>query len=259
MFKNWSNRDWFWLMSTFLGFIIIILTWRLNDNDSVVNIISMFSSGASIILALVAIVQSTMYNNSANELNARITEKISVMENNVELIKNNVIKDVKEVIDNSSIREEEKEELKYNLKNVMQEKNFNEHSNISSLVYEKLIFNRLKNIYANDYKIEYEPRDFNRMVDIVLEGESKMVLIEVKVFSSQSMKNSIKKVSSRLKLLIEEKSCLYNKSLSGLIVVVSDNKLDYLEEIDDRICIVHFTKTEIAEVSDDVIKRKLMI
>ena len=43
--KNWTNRDWGWLTSILVGIIIIILTWRLNDNDNIVNIISMFEIG----------------------------------------------------------------------------------------------------------------------------------------------------------------------------------------------------------------------
>lgn len=258
MFKNWGSRDWFWLSSIFLGIILIILTWRLNDNDSVVNIISMFSSGASIILALAAIVQSTMYNNSANELNARVTEKISVMENNVELIKDNLFRNVKKVIESSSIDPEEKEEIQYKLYNAMQEKNFFTNSMIHSIAYERLLVKRLNNIISNDYIIKVEFQEFKHKVDMILENEFKKVFIEVKVLSRMN-KSVVKNASSKLKMIIENQSNLENKELFGLIVVISDNKFDYLEKIDDRISVVEFTKTEIIEASDYLIREKLMI
>ncbi|HFD2039958.1 TPA: hypothetical protein ACF2DA_001561 [Clostridium perfringens] len=101
--KNWTNRDWGWLTSILVGIIIIILTWRLNDNDNIVNIISMFASGASIILAVVAIVQSTIYNSSSNELNAKMTEKLSLLENNVEFVKENILNNANKIIERAPI------------------------------------------------------------------------------------------------------------------------------------------------------------
>lgn len=110
--KKWTNRDWCWLVSILIMIIIIILTWKLNSNDNVVNIISMFASGASIVLAIVAIVQSTIYNNSSNELYTRMTEKLSILENNMEFVKDKFVNGTSEIIDKSPIDKDEKEELK---------------------------------------------------------------------------------------------------------------------------------------------------
>ncbi|SHH56938.1 hypothetical protein [Clostridium intestinale] len=112
LLKDWRNRDWCWIVSILIGIIIVVLTWRLNDNSSVVNIISMFASGASIILAVVAIVQSTLYNTSSNELNSKMTEKLSLIENTMEIVKDNILRNTNTIIDNSPIPKEEKEELK---------------------------------------------------------------------------------------------------------------------------------------------------
>lgn len=110
--RDWRTRDSIWIISILIGIIIAILTWRLNDKDNVVNIISMFASGASIILAIVAIIQSTIYNSSSSELYARMTEKISVLQSDVGLMRDNILRSTNTIIDKSPIPKDEKEELK---------------------------------------------------------------------------------------------------------------------------------------------------
>ncbi|MDH5091441.1 hypothetical protein [Clostridium perfringens] len=152
--KNWTNRDWGWLTSILVGIIIIILTWRLNDNDNIVNIISMFASGASIILAVVAIVQSTIYNSSSNELNAKMTEKLSLLENNVEFVKENILNNANKIIERAPIDEDIKQEIKNDLSNSIEENRRNINTFFSEYVIEDLVYNRFVKVYGNTYDVK---------------------------------------------------------------------------------------------------------
>lgn len=181
--KDWRDRDWIWIISILLGSIIVILTWRLNDNDNVVNIISMFASGASIILAIVAIIQSTIYNSSSNELNAKMTEKLSILENNVELVKENILKEANEAIENAPIKDETKEQIKIDLWNNINYKSFKNNDIRQGYIVEKLIHNKFKSIYSNQYSITKER--LNIGVDIILEDEFKKVFIKIEVWPLQ--------------------------------------------------------------------------
>lgn len=55
MFKNWSNRDWFWLTFILSASIYGVVTFRLSDNLEVINLFSFISSSISIALAIIAI------------------------------------------------------------------------------------------------------------------------------------------------------------------------------------------------------------
>jgi Growth inhibitor len=98
-----NERDYKWLIFILVIIIGVVLTWRLNDNDSVVNIISMFSSGASISLAIIAIIysisESVKNDNKESELN-KIVYKVEdgVTETNSILQKMNVNNDDMQVI-----------------------------------------------------------------------------------------------------------------------------------------------------------------
>lgn len=148
LFK-WNERDYKWLIFILILIIGIILTWRLNDNDSVVNIISMIASGASIALAVIAIMQSIAYNESANSTYNAITEKLINLEHNTDDIKQKIMADVNTVIENSTISEDEKVDLKDNINSVVS--SMEEYKKMS---YKKLLSQELgrkiKNIYDFD-------------------------------------------------------------------------------------------------------------
>lgn len=117
--KDWRTRDWFWLVGILLGINILTITFRLNDNDSVVNIISLLASASSITLAIVAIWQSSTYNNQSNEVFNSLKENLSILGHNVDTIKQNIIKEAADVIDKSDIPDSEKDNLKANIENAI--------------------------------------------------------------------------------------------------------------------------------------------
>ncbi|WP_281216186.1 hypothetical protein [Lysinibacillus capsici] len=55
MFKNWTNRDWFWFTGILSASIFGVVTFRLSDNLEVINLFSFISSSISIALAIIAI------------------------------------------------------------------------------------------------------------------------------------------------------------------------------------------------------------
>ncbi|MBN8046928.1 hypothetical protein J0A94_03740 [Paraclostridium bifermentans] len=226
MLKKWTDRDWMWVVLLLIIVIIIILTWRLNDNNSVVNIISMFSSGASIMLAIVAIVQSTIYNSSANELNAKMTEKISSLENNMSLVRDKLLNDVNKVIDEAPIDAEAKEEIKDNLKNninnEMKEKNFV----YRAFLLEKNLFEKITEVYSGRYKITYNS-DTNSAynIDFKLERDERIILIELKVISNiSSWRNLLKRSES--KLMDAKDKIIESKEIILITALVVNNRID---------------------------------
>lgn len=256
--KNWTNKDWVWVTSILIGIIIIILTWRLNDNDNVVNIISMFASGASIILAVVAIVQSTIYNSSSNELNARMTEKLSTLESNIELVKNNILSNANEVIDNAPIKEEIKENIKLSLKTAVNDEYFERNRGTSAYIFEKLISYNLKYAYSESYKIKNNVRIDKNEIDIILENDSKIIFIELKVLSQPRIDILVRAINNinKVKREIENPN---KKELIPILIILSD-KFDYPEPIKcNDIKMVWFTQNELLNITTDKFKQKINI
>lgn len=264
MSKKWTERDWIWTVSILIGIIIIILTWRLNDNDSVVNVISMFSSGASIILAIVAIVQSTMYNNSSNELNAKMTEKLSNLETNVSLVRDELLKNVYKTIDESGLDEKSKEEVKEKLNyNINIDPIFTNNSEpvFKSYLLENEFLTKIKRLYSNQYSIEYSPCiDTKTIIDFKFENPERIVFVNFKVAPTNFNWKFFKRNLSSLKLV--EKNINENKDVKTiLIVVVKDNlqkelSQNYIEEYSSNQNIIVFTEKEIKSKDIKLIEEK---
>lgn len=254
--KDWRDRDWLWIISILLGIIIIILTWRLNDN--VVNIISMFASGASIILAVVAIVQSTIYNNSSNELNAKMTEKLSILENNIELVKNNILSNANEVIDNAPIKEDIKEDMKLDLKTIVNDEYFVKNRIASAYVFEKIMYDKFKDAYSENYKIQNNVRTGMSEIDTILENDSKIIFIELKVWS-QPRKEMLRQTINRINKVKREINNPNKKEIIPILIIISDN-FNYPELIEDHdIKIVEFKQNELLNIDINKFKQKINI
>jgi len=84
--KNWSNRDWIWLMSILIFIIIFVSTgWIINlsDSETVVSFISFAATGISIALAIVAMAIAISQNNSSQNINAQITNTLTKIDTKV--------------------------------------------------------------------------------------------------------------------------------------------------------------------------------
>lgn len=264
--NEWRNRDWAWVVGILTGIIIIILTWRLNDKDSVVNIISMFASGASIILAAVAIIQSTIYNSSSNELNVKMTEKLSILENNIEVVKENILKNASDIIENAPIADDIKEDMKNDLvKNIIDDEYFKQNHVASAYMIEKIIYDKCKSIYSENYKIKVPEEDKyagDYGYDIVLENELKKVFIVIKVWT-RPMNAKIEEVLAKLNQTIINKSYKEEKTIIPVLIIISNNINPGLRyHISKHKCdnkIILLSHDEILNISDDKFKEKLDI
>ena len=231
--KNWTNRDWGWLTSILVGIIIIILTWRLNDNDNIVNIISMFASGASIILAVVAIVQSTIYNSSSNELNAKMTEKLSLLENNVEFVKENILNNANKIIERAPIDEDIKQEIKNDLSNSIEENRRNINTFFSEYVIEDLVYNRFVKVYGNTYDVKKINEE---------------IIIEIKTCINRSLASMFKSIKN-----FE----LKNNNVNRILLLIIDNNRSRMTLNNNYTRLL--SPNEILDSNDSEFKEKMKI
>ncbi|GGE58490.1 hypothetical protein [Priestia taiwanensis] len=82
--EKWSNRDWGWLTAILVGIIILILTFRLGDNQEVVNLFSFISSSVSIALAGVAIYMAKQQESDNNRTTSIMRESLVKIEAKVD-------------------------------------------------------------------------------------------------------------------------------------------------------------------------------
>ena len=143
LFKKWDNKDYKWLIFYILSALTLTLIWRLNDNDSVVIIISMIASGASIALAVTAMIQSTVYNDRYNDTYNAIAEKLNKLEHNTDDISKSLTDGVNTVIEKSkNIDEDTKVELKEKLQLSINKIITSEEEMKRKLEYSRRIINR---------------------------------------------------------------------------------------------------------------------
>lgn len=76
IFGEWSHRDWAWLLIILIGIIILVSTYRLADNQDVVNLFSFISSSVSIALAIVAIFLALKQDSDSRYSNDVVKDKL---------------------------------------------------------------------------------------------------------------------------------------------------------------------------------------
>ncbi|WP_342538464.1 hypothetical protein MKY15_20685 [Sporosarcina sp. FSL K6-1540] len=126
MFKNWTNRDWFWLLSFLIGIIILMIAGFYNSNRVELNF-SIISSAVSIALALVAI-SISIKQDSDNQVVTRETSnalmkirgKIETVDNKIDRLdpnsvtkpaENQLIKEVKSIFESKEEDAQKLEEI----------------------------------------------------------------------------------------------------------------------------------------------------
>lgn len=83
---NWTNRDWAWVVSILVGFIILILTIRLGDNKDVINLFSFVSSSVSIALAVVAIFIALKQDSDGKQVHDRLVDLLTRIQSDVKIV-----------------------------------------------------------------------------------------------------------------------------------------------------------------------------
>ena len=91
MFKNWTNRDWYWLLGVLIGIIILLVASIFSKSVGVEVNFSIISSAVSIALALVAIFfawkqdsDNQVVTRETSNLLTKITTKIESMDNKID-------------------------------------------------------------------------------------------------------------------------------------------------------------------------------
>ncbi|MEM4993002.1 hypothetical protein WKH56_10675 [Priestia sp. SB1] len=90
---KWTNRDWAWLVGVLTAIIILILTYRLSDNQEVTNLFSFISSSVSIALAIIAIFIALKQDSDGR----RVNEQTSFLLNNIESKISNVDENIRKI------------------------------------------------------------------------------------------------------------------------------------------------------------------
>jgi hypothetical protein len=92
LFKNWTNRDWFWITGILITIIITCFAFFLSENDRVVEIFSFLASGVSIALAFVAIYVSSNQNKESQSLSQSMSDTLARMSERVNSVNEKVDK-----------------------------------------------------------------------------------------------------------------------------------------------------------------------
>ncbi|MEK8198356.1 hypothetical protein [Lysinibacillus sp. FSL M8-0134] len=150
MFKNWSNRDWFWLTFILLASIYGVVTFRLSDNLEVINLFSFISSSISIALAIIAIYIALKQDRDSRAISKEtsillnaITGKIEGMDSKIDRLDPRTVTE--------PVEDQLKEEIKKIINNVESQVNPQVIDEINSKINEK--FNSI-NQDLEDYYIK---------------------------------------------------------------------------------------------------------
>ncbi|OXS74901.1 hypothetical protein B1B04_08410 [Lysinibacillus sp. KCTC 33748] len=79
MFKNWTNRDWVWLLGVLIGIIILLIASIFAKSLKIETNFSIISSAVSIALALVAIFIALSQSKDNQELSTSLNVMMSIM------------------------------------------------------------------------------------------------------------------------------------------------------------------------------------
>ncbi|HDR5266637.1 MULTISPECIES: hypothetical protein [Bacillus] len=83
---KWRTRDWGWVVGILIGFIVLILTIRLGDNQDVINLFSFISSSVSIALAGVAIFIALKQDSDNKQVNDRLVDLLNSIQIDVKSV-----------------------------------------------------------------------------------------------------------------------------------------------------------------------------
>ncbi len=158
-----------------MAIIILITTIKLNNDDSIVNIISLLASASSITLAIVSMRQSSVNNSESNKTFEKFNMKLDFMDKNITVIQNHILTETKEAVKKSQMPEEEKEEVIEILRkqqSIMEKNIMSFHNNrvndtegvgISEMPCECYV----KKVYSKDDKLNNE---LNKLENILREN-----------------------------------------------------------------------------------------
>ncbi|PGB42843.1 hypothetical protein [Bacillus toyonensis] len=90
--RNWTEKDWKWLMGILIGIIILILSLWFADYKGIEANFSIMSSAVSIALGLVAIYIALKQDSDSQRLNQQMQDILRTMENKIDKVDQKVNK-----------------------------------------------------------------------------------------------------------------------------------------------------------------------
>lgn len=148
MFKNWTNRDWFWLLGVLIGIIVLLVATIFARSKNIEVNFGIISSAVSIALALLAIFiawkqdsDNQIVTRETSNLLTKITSKIDNMDSKLDKLDPNAVtapaetqllNDISEIIKNKKEDEQMISEINHTIK-----RNFNDINNKLKLYYDK--------------------------------------------------------------------------------------------------------------------------
>ncbi|WP_394548827.1 hypothetical protein [Priestia aryabhattai] len=185
---KWTNKDWAWLVGVLTAIIILILTYRLSDNQEVTNLFSFISSSVSIALAIIAIFIALKQDSDGRRVNEQtsfllnnIESKISNVDENIRKIDAGFITRAQETIESytegqgekDSYSKEEVKEMLYNASEELLEK-VNEELKRFPLTNTKAIINQTE---RQEYSIVSKRKEEQRIIKGVIRANKDMSML----------------------------------------------------------------------------------
>lgn len=188
MLKNWTSRDWFWLLGILISIIILLIASIFAKSKSIELNFSIISSAVSIALALVAIFFAWKQD-SDNQVVTRETSKLlSIITTKIESMDNKIDK-----LDPNALIKPEKNQLIDDIEKIIKskEQDFNPQmiEDINKTINEKfnVINNKLQNYYQPNSTHKYKA-----MYHLDSQSNVKEFLYELmEKFDMQSIKHNI--------------------------------------------------------------------
>ncbi|MEE3895333.1 hypothetical protein [Priestia megaterium] len=185
---KWTNKDWAWLVGVLTAIIILILTYRLSDNQEVTNLFSFISSSVSIALAIIAIFIALKQDSDGRRVNEQtsfllnnIESKISNVDENIRKIDVGFISRAQETIESYTDEQDEKdnytkEEVKQLLDNLGTEllEQVNEELERFPLANTKAIMNQTD---RQEYSIVSKRKAEQRIIKDVIKSNKDMPML----------------------------------------------------------------------------------
>ncbi|MCT6815324.1 MAG: hypothetical protein M3043_02830 [Lysinibacillus fusiformis] len=150
MFKNWTNRDWFWLLGVLIGIIVLLIATIFAKNENIEVNFGIISSAVSIALALVAIFFAWKQDSDNQAVTRHTTNLLSSIRAKVDGMDTKIDK-----LDPHKVTRPEKDQLIKDVVEILQSKDV--EKNIAD---EQLIDDVTRKINEKFYEMDLKLKDF---------------------------------------------------------------------------------------------------
>ncbi|MCS1383567.1 hypothetical protein NXZ75_15260 [Lysinibacillus sphaericus] len=150
MFKNWSNRDWFWLLGVLIGIIVLLIASIFAKSKNIEVNFGIISSAVSIALALVAIFFAWKQDSDNQAVTRHTTNLLSSIRAKVDGMDTKIDK-----LDPHKVTRPEKDQLIKDVVEIIQSKDVEEN-----IADEQLIDDVTRKINEKFYEMDLKLKDY---------------------------------------------------------------------------------------------------